>query len=237
MALRRVFVDRVGDGEAHVEGPAAHHLARVVRLREGEEVELSDGRWLFRARVAKADSRRVEFTIEEETAAPASGPDVTLQVAVFQFSRLEWALEKATELGVTRVVPVVADRSETHLVKAVPKRMERWRRIAEQAAQQSHRMSAPAIEEAVSFEEAVANGKETRLILHPDGDPLGDILASSAEGPIQLLVGPEGDWTDDEVSAALTAGYRQAGMGALILRCETAAVAALSIISQVRHRS
>jgi 16S rRNA (uracil1498-N3)-methyltransferase len=235
MALRRVFVDRVSDGEAHVEGPAAHHLARVVRLREGEEVELSDGRALFRARVAKAGSRRVEFAIEEEMVASASGPDVTLQIAVFQFSRLEWALEKATELGVTRVVPVVATRSEMHLVKAVPKRLERWKRIAEQAAQQSRRMSAPVIEEAVSFEQAVADRKGTGLVLHPDGDLLGDILASCEQGPIQLLVGPEGGWTDDEVSAALAAGYQQAGMGSLILRCETAAVAALSIISQARR--
>ena len=237
MALRRVFVDRVGDSEAQVEGSAAHHLARVVRLREGEEVELSDGRRLFRARVAKASPRRVEFAIEEDMAAPASGPDVTLQLAVLQFSRLEWALEKATELGVMRVVPVVAARSETHLVKAAPKRLERWKRIAEQAAQQSRRMSAPVIEEAVSFEQAVADRQGTGLVLHPDGDLLRDILASSVEGPIQLLVGPEGGWTDDEVSVALAAGYRQAGMGSLILRCETAAVAALSIISQARHPS
>lgn len=235
MAPRRVFVDGVSDGEAHVEGPAAHHLARVVRLREGEEVELSDGRALFRARVAKAGSRRVEFAIEEEIAAPALGPDVTLLIAVFQFSRLEWALEKVTELGVTRIVPVVAARSEAHLVKTAPKRMERWRRIAEQAAQQSRRMSAPVIEDAISFEKAVAGRQGTGFVLHPDGDPLGEILVSCGQGPIQLLVGPEGGWTDDEVSAALVAGYRQAGMGSLILRCETAAVAALSIISQVRR--
>lgn len=233
MALRRVFVDRVSDGEAHVEGPAAHHLARVVRLREGEEVELSDGSALFRARVAKAGSRRVEFAIEEELAAPALGPDVTLRIAVFQFPRLEWALEKATELGVARVVPIVAARSEKHLVKTAPKRMERWRRITEQAAQQSRRMSSPVIEEAVSFEKVIVDRQGTGLILHPDGDPLGDILASCVPGPIQLLVGPEGGWTDDEVSSALAAGYQQAGMGSLILRCETAAVAALSIISQV----
>ena len=97
-------------------------------------------------------------------------------------------------------------------------------------------MSAPVIEEAVSFDEAIGSAGGARLILHPDGSPLSDVLASSEQGPLHLLVGPEGGWTDDEVSAALAGGYRQAGMGSLILRCETAAVAALSIISQTVPR-
>ena len=236
MALRRVFVDRVDDRQAHAEGPSAHHLARVVRLRKGEEVELSDGLRLFRARVAKAGSSRVEFTIDEELAALSSGPEVTLQIAVFQFSRFEWAVEKATELGVSRIVPVAAARSETHLVKAAPKRLERWRRIAEQAAQQSRRLAAPMIEQLVPFEEAPAQGESTRLILHPDGDPLGGLLRSTVKQPIQILTGPEGGWTDDEVSAAIGAGYRQVGMGPLILRCETAVIAALAAIGQTLHR-
>ena len=236
MALRRVFVDHVDDQEAHAEGPTAHHLARVVRLCEGEEVELSDGRRLFRAHVAQADSRRVEFVIDQELAAISSGPEVTLQIAVFQFSRFEWAVEKATELGVSRIVPVAAARSETHLVKAVPKRLERWRRIAEQAAQQSRRLAAPMIEKMVPFEAVPAEGEGARLILHPDGDPLGGVLRSSLEQPIQLLVGPEGGWTNDEVSAAIQAGYRRAGMGPLILRCETAVIAALAAIGQALHR-
>ena len=236
MALRRVFVDRVDDRQAHAEGPPAHHLARVVRLRKGEEVELSDGRRLFRARVAIAGSSRVEFTIDEELSAPSSGPEVTLQIAVFQFPRFEWAVEKATELGVSQITPVAAERSETHLVKASPKRLERWRRIAEQAAQQSRRLAAPTIEQVVPFEEALAHSEGTRLILHPDGDSLGSVLRSTVEQPIQILTGPEGGWTDDEVSAAIGAGYRHVGMGPLILRCETAVIAALAAIGQALHR-
>lgn len=236
MALRRVFVDHVDDREAHAEGPTAHHLARVVRLREGEEVELSDGRRLFRAHVAQADTLRVEFVIDQELAAISSGPEVTLQIAVFQFSRFEWAVEKATELGVSRIVPVAAARSESHLIKAAPKRLERWRRIAEQAAQQSRRLAAPTIEQMVPFEAVPDEGEGTRLILHPDGYPLGSVLRSSLEQPIQLLAGPEGGWTADEVSAAIRAGYRHADMGPLILRCETAVIAALAAIGQALNR-
>lgn len=236
MALRRVFIDSVDDREAHAEGLTAHHLARVVRLREGEEVELSDGRRLFRARVAKTDSRRVEFVIDKELAALSSGPEVALQIAVFQFSRFEWAVEKGTELGVSRIVPLAAARSETYLVKAARKRLERWRRIAEQAAQQSRRLAAPRIEQVVPLEEALVHGEGTRLILHPGGDPLGGVLRSTVAQPIQILAGPEGGWTDDEVSAAIGAGYRHVGMGPLILRCETAAIAALAAIGQALHR-
>ena len=144
--------------------------------------------------------------------------------------------KKATELGVSRIVPVAAARSESRLVKAAPKRLERWRRIAEQAAQQSRRLAAPMIEQMVPFEAVPVEGEDARLILHPDGDPLGDVLRSSLKQPIQLLVGPEGGWTDEEVSAATRAGYRRVGMGPLILRCETAVIAALAAIGQSLNR-
>ena len=233
MALRRVFVDDVQAGEAAVDGEAAHHLARVVRLKTGEEVEISDGRRLFRARVTEAAQRCVRFAVEEELQAldnPA--PQVVLQIALFQFPRFEWALEKATELGVNRVVPVIAERSERHLAKAATKRLERWRRIAEQAAQQSRRLAAPLIDDAQEFDKLVSREPSgARFVLHPGGVALATLLGRTSGQPIELLVGPEGGWTDSEVALAEAAGYERAGMGGLILRCETAAIAALSVIA------
>ena len=234
MAARRVFVRSIEGAEAAVEGAEAHHLARVVRLKAGEEVEISDGRRLFRARTLDVAPRRVRFAVEERLPTPETAPEVTLQVAVFQFARFDWVLEKATELGVSRVVPVIAERTESRLAKAVPKRLDRWRRIAEQAAQQSRRLAAPAIDEVTDFGAALLNTRPgARIVLHPGGDLLGAILAETAGQPVQLLVGPEGGWTDAEVSSAAGRGYRRAGMGPLILRCETAAIAALAVIAQV----
>jgi 16S rRNA (uracil1498-N3)-methyltransferase len=233
MALRRVFVKGVEAGEAEVEGAEAHHLARVVRLKTAEEVEISDGRRLFLATVADAGPKRVRFVVEQELTAPDPGPEVVLQIALFQFPRFEWALEKATELGVGRVVPVIAERTESRLTKAAPKRLDRWRRIAEQAAQQSRRMAAPAIDDPIAFDASLdSDVTGSRLVLHPGGDPLGAVLSQPSGRPIRLLVGPEGGWTDAEVTRAEEAGYRRAGLGALILRCETAAIAALSVIAQ-----
>ncbi|MDA1312379.1 MAG: RsmE family RNA methyltransferase [Acidobacteria bacterium] len=235
MALRRVFVDDVRDGETEVEGAEAHHLARVVRLKTGEEVELSDGCRLFRARVTDAAQRRVRFVVEEELPAlDDPTPQVVLQIALFQFPRFEWALEKATELGVGRVIPVIAERSENHLVKAAPKRLERWRRIAEQAAQQSRRMAAAVVDDPLGLDALLSSeAAGARLVLHPGGDPLAAVLARTCGQPFRLLVGPEGGWTDAEVALAEAAGYRRAGMGGLILRCETAAIAALSVITHI----
>lgn len=235
MALRRVFVDDVQAGEAAVEGAEAHHLTRVVRLKMGEEVEISDGRRLFRARVTDAAQQRVRFVVEEELPTlHDAAPAVVLQIALFQFPRFEWALEKATELGVVRVVPVIAERSENHLVKAAPKRLERWRRIAEQAAQQSRRMAAPLIDAPLDLDALLSSeAAGPRLVLHPGGDPLAAVVAQASGQPFRLLVGPEGGWTDAEVASAVAAGYRRAGMGGMILRCETAAIAALAVITHM----
>jgi len=231
MALRRVFVNEIQAGQAVLEGPEAHHLARVVRLKPGEEVEISDGRRLFRASVTDVSPQQVRFAVEQELPAAGPGPEVVLEIALFHFARFEWAIEKATELGVSRIVPVIAERGDSRLAKAAPKRLQRWRRIVEQAAQQSRRMAPPTIDDTLRLDALLRTPSEgPRFVLHPDGEPLADLLAGAAAAqPIRFLVGPEGGWTDAEVVAAERAGYRRAAMGALILRCETAAIAALSL--------
>ncbi len=242
MALRRVFVDRITHRAAWVSGPRAHHLYRVARLRPGERVEISDYQKLFLASVKSSSAGEIEFEIEEELAAGAASGTVVLQLAVVRLPRLEWAIEKATELGVSAIVPVIAARSDRRLVEAARKRIGRWRKIAAEAAQQSRRLAPPQVDDPLAFGEVLRQATAPwRVILDRDAAPLARLLAehtpgSAPEPAAALLAGPEGGWTEGELEAACQAGYLPAGLGPNILRSETAAVAAVSILAHLLHR-
>ena len=241
MALRRVFVESIRGARARVRGPRAHHLRRVVRLRVGELVEISDRERLFLAAVSRSTGEEVEFEIRESLAQPASAPSIVLMMAVIKFTRLEWTIEKATELGVSSIVPVAADRCEARLIQAAGQRRERWLRIAEEAAQQSRRLAPPSIEPPMPLLEAFPkHDTQLAIILDTDCPPLRKAVAEfqMKTQPTQLnsavlLVGPEGGWTDAERAAAHSAGYRRASLGNLILRSETAAITSVGVLSQI----
>jgi 16S rRNA (uracil1498-N3)-methyltransferase len=238
MALRRVFVEWIQGSSAGVSGARAHHLAHVARLRPGEPVEITDHRQLFLAKVKSAAGRQIEFEILEPLAAPPRPFPIVLQLSIFKFARLEWVIEKAAELGVRSIVPVAAALSERGLLAAAAKRRARWQKIAEEAAQQARRLSVPAVEQPVSFEGAVASAVgRLRLFLDSGSAPLRGLLDLAPDlapdTPVYLLVGPEGGWTDSERKLAGESGYQPAGLGSGILRAETAALAALSIVSHI----
>src|SRR5262249_1348398 len=129
---RRFLADEASGDKAWLAGQNARHLAQVLRAKVGQEFEISaDGRVRVGKVVSVADER-VEFVLGEEVPAVELVP-VTLVVAVFKFDRFEWAVEKATELGVAKIVPVIARRTESHLAQTAAKRVERWRRIAHEA--------------------------------------------------------------------------------------------------------
>src|SRR5271165_3966401 len=132
---------------AVMEGEAAHHLGRVLRAQEGQQYELSDGQRVFLGRIELASRDRIEFLLEEEIASEKSNLDLTLLLSVVKFDAFEWALEKATELGVTRIVPLAAARSEKGLLAAAAKRAERWRKILLESSQQSRRLRVPQLDE------------------------------------------------------------------------------------------
>ncbi len=232
MSLRRVFVDAVVAGKAAVGGERAHHLARVARLRPDERVEVSDQERLYTARVAAVSGKSVEFAIETEIEPPPPGRPVCLLLSLIKFARFEWAIEKTTELGVTSIVPLLADRSERGLAAAAAKRTDRWRRIADEAAQQARRMVPPGIEPPANLDQAVARAEDSdRFILDRDGLSLSQALQeadSDSTREVVLLVGPEGGWSDRERAAAQSQGFVTVGLGANILRSETAAVAAVA---------
>jgi 16S rRNA (uracil1498-N3)-methyltransferase len=230
---RRFLVDSFAEGAAIVRGADAHHLARVLRARPGQVFELSDGTAVWLAKVSRVERDRVEFLLIEPAAASELPLDVTVLLSIFRFARLEWALEKATELGAGAVWPMAAARSERALVEAARKRTARWEKIVHEAAEQSRRVAPPRILEparpADAFRETAA---EVKLLLSErrDTPPIERFRPAARPGSVALAFGPEGGWVDEELAAAREAGFQEASLGPLVLRAETAVIAALSVV-------
>ncbi len=237
MARRRFFVQQVRLGEAEIRGEEAHHLTRVLRIGRGERYEISDNQRVYLAEVVEARKERVVFSVLEEVALKPPLLRLTVLVALVKFDRFEWAIEKLTELGAERLVPVVAIRSEKGLDKAAESRLPRWRKIARESSQQSRRDTLPEVLPAESLAEALKHAPQHRFLLdeNPGAPPLLAALPPAAErarsDSVALMVGPEGGWTGGERSQALERAWRPVSMGALVMRTETAAVAAAAIIS------
>jgi len=176
------------------------------------------------------DPDRVEFALGDEIPATAT-PHVTLVLSIFKFDRMEWVIEKCTELGATRIVPVIASRTETRLAAAAPKRVERWKCIALQASEQSRRSSPPQIDQPVKLTAAVALPGAMRIVLAESEQQtkLKDVLRAHSAREIALAFGPEGGWTESELELFRDAGWISACLGTTILRVETAAIAALAV--------
>ena len=230
-------------------GDAAEHLGRVLRAAPGQLYELSDGRevWLGRIeRVAtsKRGDSRIEFALVEPLAAREPALELRLLLSIVKFDRFEWSLEKATELGATQIVPLAASRSDKALLAAAGKRHARWEKILIESAQQSRRLRPPTIGAVTPPEKAFAGSSTGRKILlseRPDAKSLKGLLrdyATSGPGDTStitpssaaLAIGPEGGWTDSELSAARAAGFAEASLGENILRTETAVIASLAIL-------
>jgi 16S rRNA (uracil1498-N3)-methyltransferase len=157
-----------------------------------------------------------------------------LCAAIVKFDHFEWMIEKATELGVAAIVPMVSVRTERSLDKAAPKRLERWRRIGLEASQQSRRAHLPEIAEPASWRDALATAGTLRYALDENGArPLPAMfpVERRADDSVALLIGPEGGWTEEERSEFTAAGWIPVSLGPSILRAETAALAALAIVS------
>ncbi len=217
-----------------VEGDRAHHLGVVLRAQAGQFYELSDGARVWLGRIESVARNRVEFALLEELPANEPKLNVTLLLSVVKFDSFEWAIEKATELGVTNVVPLAAARSEKGLLAAAEKRSERWRKIILEAAQQSRRVRLPVLHAVIRPETAFAERKERLGIFlseRANAPVLRLALKDVAAMEVVLAIGPEGGWTDEECEAAERGGFRSASLGHLILRAETAVVAALASLS------
>ena len=231
---RRFFVDAFEADRAVLTGEVAHHLGRVLRAEPGQIYELSDGNSVWLAKIEGASKERVEFSLVEPLAVRVSSLNKTLLLAVVKFDAFEWALEKATELGINRIVPLAAARSEKGLLTAAAKRADRWRKIAFEASQQSRRVRLPLVSDLLNpeaaFRECAASLK-LMLSERADAPVLREILQGQNAKSVSLAVGPEGGWTEGEFSAAQNAGFKEASLGRLILRTETAVTAGLAAVN------
>lgn len=229
---RRFFVDQVRNGHAGIQGEDARHLTRVLRVEPGQRYEISDNRNVYLAEIETAHKENVIFRIIEKLDAPELPVRIVLCAALIKFEHFEWLIEKATELGVSEIVPVQSDRSERGLERAALKRMQRWRKIALEASQQSRRAHLPELCQPAPLEDALAHQADCRFALdeNPGGVTLAGALGQGARS-IALLTGPEGGWTDGERDAFVSAGWTRTTLGPLILRAETAALAALALVA------
>jgi 16S rRNA (uracil1498-N3)-methyltransferase len=235
MARRRFFVDRIEGDRASLQGQDAHHLARVLRGESGQRYEVTDGESLFLAEIESADARQVSFRIVEALDAGPPLPPIVLLAALIKFDRFEWMMEKVTELGVRTIIPMETARSDDGLFKAAVKRVDRWRKIVRESSQQSRRVRVPEVRDPVRLATAVREPVPLKIRLeeNPGAAPLLVCAQgwSRASG-MAVAIGPEGGWTDAERVAMEEHGWLPASLGATVLRAETAAIAAVAVLSQ-----
>jgi len=236
MTRRRFIADEVSGDRAALLGEHADHLVRVLRARVGQDFDIATGDAVRRGRVASVDTTRVEFELGEEVSGKSLA-EVTLILAVFKFDRMEWAIEKCTELGVARIVPVISRRTDSHLAAASTKRVERWQKIARQAAEQSRRTAPPEIARPIKIAEALKVPGNLRIVLAESEERtlLRDVLKNPEDGGVVLALGPEGGWTEHELSSFQQSGWMSASLGNTILRAETAAIAAMAVVASALH--
>jgi 16S rRNA (uracil1498-N3)-methyltransferase len=233
MTRRRWIADEVSGNRAALTGDHAHHLAQVLRAQVGQEFDLSTGAEVRRGKITSVHPDRVEFELGEEI--PQSElAQITVAISIFKFDRMEWAIEKCTELGVARIVPVIAGRTEKHLIAAAAKRVERWRHIVQQAAEQSRRALVPEIAEPTKFKELIRLTAEAKLVLSEveQDVALKNVLPPGAKS-VLLAFGPEGGWKEQELAAFREAAWKSASLGNTVLRAETAVIAATAIVTSV----
>ena len=220
--------------------PAAARHLKVLRPKPGEQIELFDGQGAKRTYSYSVGGLRAAGEI---AFIPRPATRITLFACVTKGSRWDWTIEKAVELGVGRIVPVLSDRCVVRLPAAErPAKAERWRRIAEDAARQSDAVWLPDVLEAVDFRDALDLVKTCRAtfagaLMTPPPRPLMDAVGEvRGEGDWGLFVGPEGDFTPDELSELLALAT-PVSFGPTILRAETAAIFGLSVLAAAVHLS
>jgi 16S rRNA (uracil1498-N3)-methyltransferase len=250
MTRRRWIADTCTPTTASLTGDQAIHLARVLRAEPGQVFDIVANGFLHRAEIATVSEARVDFTLHEQLESDAALP-LHLLLAIFKFDHMEWAIEKATELGIARITPILARRTEKHLAQSSTKRVDRWRRIALESAQQSRRTDIPEIADPTQLKFALEKEKSPTRILLSETEQTTTLTAAlensianpeagvPVAGPSDvapdithaLAIGPEGGWTPEEIALFLQHNWQPVTLGPRILRAETAAIAAIAIAS------
>ena len=215
----------------------ARHLRDVLRLKTGDEVYVFDGRGReFRCSVLKTTRNAAELRIEAEVepAKPESHLQLNLGVALLKGEKFDLVVQKATELGVSSVTPLITRYADIHLrdQSDAAKRVARWQRIALEAAKQSGRAFVPEINLPVAFESLRANGLGV-MFSERDGDSLESLIGQAAPAGITALVGSEGGWSDEEIESARARDFHVITLGGRILRAETAAITVAALLQHI----
>jgi 16S rRNA (uracil1498-N3)-methyltransferase len=254
MTRRRFIADSFSPETGHpttatLTGDQAQHLARVLRAQPGQVFDVVANGFLHRAEITSVSESDVTFTLLEELESDSALP-LHLLLAIYKFDHMEWAIEKATELGVAKITPILARRTEKHLAQAAAKRVERWRRIALEASKQSRRTTIPEIAEPIALKSALEQEtSSTRILLSEteqtitlsdalgcptacpepvEGSGLSDVGSQTTHA---LAIGPEGGWTPEEMALFTQHQWQHVTLGPRILRAETAVIAAIAIAS------
>ena len=239
MTRRRWIAEHWDEATATLSGAQAEHMARVLRAQPGMEADVVAGGHVFHAEVAAVATHEVRFNLIAEIEADPALP-ITLVVSIFKYDHMEWGIEKATELGVAAIAPVIARRTEKHLAQGAGKRVERWRRIAHEAAKQSRRSDVPLIHDPAPLVDRVRTASDAVRIVLAEQErsatlrTVVDEAVNAAQNQmptLELAFGPEGGWAPDEEALFDANGWRAASLGPRILRAETAAIAALAVVA------
>jgi 16S rRNA (uracil1498-N3)-methyltransferase len=257
MTRRRFIADSWTPTTASLTGDQAIHLARVLRAQPGQIYDIVSNGFLHRAEITRVTEQQIDFTLHEELSSDSSRP-LHLLLAVFKFDHMEWAIEKATELGVARITPILARRTEKHLAQSSARRAERWRRIALEASKQSRRTTIPDIADPIALKPALEQETApTRILLSETEQTITLTAALENSQPSKtepatndrvphpsqshregwdvglktaIAIGPEGGWTPEEMSLFTQHQWQSVTLGPRILRAETAAIAAIAIV-------
>ena len=242
MTRRRFIADTWTPKTGHpataaLTGDQAVHLARVLRAQPGQVFDVVANGFLHRAEITSVSEEEVIFTLHEELESDAALP-LHLLLAVFKFDHMEWAIEKATELGVAKITPILARRTEKHLALAAAKRVDRWRRIALEASKQSRRTDIPEIADPIALKPALEQESSPIRILLSETEQQVTLSAAleaasarpTGYEPVALAIGPEGGWTPEEMALFTQHEWQHVTLGPRILRAETAAIAAIAIV-------
>jgi len=226
MSLKSVYLPspQIDNKQIRISGEEHRHLM-VSRTKPGEEIEVFDGTgnvWL--AAVESTSKRETVATVKAVRVVPPDVFQIRLGLALIRHAAFELAVEKVVELGVTRIAPFIAARSNA----SPPRTLDRWKRIIVEASKQSKRYRLPLIDEPVRFERIVRiNAASKILFAERDGGSLKSALSGS---PVAYLIGPEGGWTDSELTVAREQGWGLVSLGEGILKAETAAIAGAALI-------
>lgn len=243
MSIPRIYCPQtyVSGDEIRLEPNASRHLLKVLRLRQGDPVILFNGkRGEFDGILQSADKRQADIKVGDYRDKPSESPlNIHLVYGLARFEKTEWVIQKATELGVNRITPVMTQHGEVHLPdKAIPSRLERWHSIVIGACEQSGRCLIPTIERPLRFNDWIKQplslqGQGTKLIFHLQGYSSLSQRSAPESGEITLLVGAEGGFSAAEVQLAIQNGFEMVGLGPRILRTETAAISAITAIQAI----